>query len=202
MDHSAMSLIIEYRYWILIPLSFIEGPIVAFLAGTLASLGYFNIWVLGVFFFFRDILVDAACYGLGYWGAGTVWVRTLIRRMGVTDEHLGEVRALWHKYPGRTMFLSKLSYGVAAGFIVVAGLVRMPFRTFIKYGAIVTVCHYILLLVLGYFFGVSFGGSITGILEKIPYVVAVLSVIAIIYYGFKRYMSRKLAQAERTVTPE
>ena len=52
-------LIIEYRYFILIPLSFIEGPIVAFAAGALASLGYFNVYALAIFFFVVDMLKDA-----------------------------------------------------------------------------------------------------------------------------------------------
>src|SRR5262245_49120072 len=104
MDSHAMQLIIEYRYLILIPLSFIEGPIVAFFAGTLASLGYFNVWALGAFFLARDIIVDLACYWVGYLGRDARWITRVLRRLGVTDEHLEDVRKLWHKYPGRTMF--------------------------------------------------------------------------------------------------
>jgi membrane protein DedA with SNARE-associated domain len=203
MDHSpVMQAIIEYRYWILIPLSFVEGPIVAFFAGTLASLGYFNIYALGAFFLVRDIAVDLACYYLGVLGANTRWINKVVRRMGVTDDHLAEVRALWHNHPGKTMFISKLSYGVAAGFIVVAGLVKMDVKKFFTYGAAVAVAHYGLLLVLGYFFGVTFGSSITGILENIPYVVAGFSVLAIVYVFFRRYMNRRLIQAEAEAARE
>lgn len=197
MDHSpAMQLIIEYRYWILVPLSFIEGPIVAFFAGTLAASGYFNVYALGVFFLMRDIAVDLACYYLGYFGGEAKWIKKVIAKMGVTEEHLGEVHALWERNPGKTMFLSKLSYGVAAGFIVVAGLVHMDIKKFVGYGALIAVMHYGTLLVLGYFFGASFGGTIAGLLEKIPLVVGILTTVAIGYYLFKRYMNKKLAQAE------
>ncbi len=203
MDHSSvMQAIIEYRYWILIPLSFVEGPIVAFFAGTLASLGYFNVYVLAAFFLVRDISVDLACYYLGLLGAHTRWIKKVIGKMGVTDAHLEEVRALWHNHPGKTMFISKLSYGVAAGFIVVAGLVKMDVRKFFTYGLAIATLHYGTLLLLGYFFGNTFGGSITGILENIPYVIAALSVIAIAYIFFKRYMNRKLAQAEEEAARE
>ncbi len=188
--------IIEYRYLILIPLSFVEGPIVAFFAGTLAAAGYFNVYILALFFLVRDIAVDLACYYLGYFGGQTAWIKKLIRRMGVTDDHLDEVRALWHTHPAKTMFLSKLSYGVAAGFIVVAGLVKMDIKKFVAYGALIAVAHYGVLLLVGYFFGASFGSSITGWLEKIPYIIGGLFLIATAYYFFKRYMSNKLAQAE------
>jgi membrane protein DedA with SNARE-associated domain len=200
MEGHTVELILAYRYWIMVPLSFIEGPIVAFFAGTLASAGYFNVWVLMVFFFVRDVVVDLGCYYLGYFGGERPWVKKIIRKFGVTDEHLGEVHALWERNPGKTMFLSKLSYGVAAGFIVVAGLVKMSLRQFMTYGAIVAVLHYGVLLGLGYFFGASFGSSLVGLIEKIPYVIGILATIAIAYYFFKRYINKKLEQAEKEVS--
>jgi membrane protein DedA with SNARE-associated domain len=191
-----IQLVIAYRYWILVPLSFLEGPIIAFIAGTLASAGYFNIYILAVFFLFRDVIVDLACYSLGFFGGQAAWVRRLIARMGVTQGHLDEVRSLWHTHPFKTMFLSKLSYGVASGFIVVAGLVRMSLEKFMLYGIMVTFLHYGTLLALGYFFGASLGGTITGILEKVPYVVGGLSLLIIGYYLLKRYMNTQLTHAE------
>lgn len=203
MDHTpVVQAIIEYRYWILIPLSFVEGPIVAFFAGTLASLGYFNVFMLAGFFLVRDISVDLACYYLGLLGAHTRWINKVIRKMGVTDAHVEEVRTLWHNHPGKTMFISKLSYGVAAGFIVVAGLVKMDVRKFFTYGLAIAALHYGTLLFLGYFFGNTFGGSITGILENIPYAIGGLSVLAIGYILFKRYMNRQLSQAEAEAARE
>ncbi|MEK7068620.1 MAG: VTT domain-containing protein [Patescibacteria group bacterium] len=202
MDLGPMQLIIEYRYWILLPLSFAEGPLVAFFAGTLAAAGYFNIWMLAAFFFARDVIVDLCCYYLGYYGGQSRWIHRVLRRFGITDEHLEEVRVLWNKHPGKTMFLSKLSYGVAAGFIVVAGLVRMSLKQFLLYGSIIALMHYGVLLFLGYFFGASFGGSIIGIIENIPYVVGALSLLAIGYYFFKRRIGKKLQDEERAARAE
>ena len=198
----ALSLIVESRYWILLPLSFIEGPIVAFFAGSLAAAGYFNVGALAVFFFFRDIVVDLLMYAIGYFGGEAAWVRKVLRRLGVTEEHLSEVRALWHAHPGKTMFLSKLSYGVAAGFIVVAGLVRMPLGKFLKYGALIAVMHYGVLLAIGYFFGATVGGTFVTVLERIPYVILGLSVFAIGYYFFKRHMKKRLLKAVEVVAKE
>src|SRR3989338_6591219 len=56
-------IILEYRYWILIPLSLIEGPIVAFVAGTLASVGYFNLYFLAVLFFKGASIIAVVQYG-------------------------------------------------------------------------------------------------------------------------------------------
>jgi membrane protein DedA with SNARE-associated domain len=182
-------LIIEHRYAILLPLSFVEGPIVAFFAGTLASAGYFNIYALAAFFFVRDVTVDLGCYAVGYAGGQTSWVRRVLARLGVKDEQVAELRALWLAHPGKTMFLGKLSYGVAAGFIVVAGLVRMPLAIFVVYGSLVAVLHYGVLLIVGYFFGASLGGALANVLERVPQAVLGLSLIAVAYYLFKRRIS-------------
>lgn len=195
-DH-VTQLIITYRYWILIPLTFIEGPIVAFIAGMLASLGYFNVYVLGALFLVRDIAVDLACYYLGFFGSKRPWVKKVLHKLGVNGDHLADVRKVWHKHPGKTMFFTKLSYGVAAGFIVVAGMIEMPIRKFLFYGSLVAIAHYITLLVIGYFFGAAFGSSITGIIENIPYVIGVATVIFIVYYFFRRYMKKKLEEEEQ-----
>jgi membrane protein DedA with SNARE-associated domain len=195
-DSGILHLIIEYRYLILVPLSFVEGPIVAFFAGTLASLGYFNIYVLGIFFLVRDILVDLGCYFLGRYLGKKEFVHRFLHRIHINEEDIENTRKLWHVHPGKTMFFSKLSYGVAAGFIIVAGMVEMPLKRFLFWGFCVAVMHYGVLLVIGYFFGVSLGGSIEKIFTNVQYGILGLVILGTAYYFFKRYMGRRLRKEE------
>ena len=195
-------LIIEYRYAILIPLSFIEGPIVAFFAGTLASLGYFNIYILGIFFLVRDVTVDLLCYALGRFLGKKDFVHRFLHRIHIDEEDIINTRKLWHKHPGKTMFFSKLSYGVAAGFIVVAGMVEMPLNKFLFWGFLIAVMHYGTLLLLGFFFGVSFGGSFEKIFTNMQYVILGLAVLGTAYYFFKRSMGRRLREEEDKASRE
>src|SRR5271154_4469952 len=89
---STTQLIIEYRYLILIPLALIEGPIVAFIAGTLASLGYFDVYFLAIFFLVRDVTMDSIYYALGYFGGRTKFVMRMLAKIKVTPDHLEGVR--------------------------------------------------------------------------------------------------------------
>lgn len=190
-------LIIEYRYLILIPLSMIEGPIVAFVAGTLASVGYFNLGFLAIFFLIRDVGMDAIYYFSGYFGGKTRIAHRIAYRLGATDEGLEYVRQLWEKYPGRTMFIGKLSYGIASTFIFVAGMVEMSIVKFFSYGALVTVLQYGTLLVLGYFLGSSFGGTVGNVLNNIQYVLGIGVLLLSIYYIFTWRMRRKFMEEEK-----
>jgi membrane protein DedA with SNARE-associated domain len=189
------ALILHYRYWILIPLCFLEGPIVAFVAGTLASFGYFDIYVLGAVFFVRDIAMDGFMYVVGRFGGETRFGKWLLKKVGVTSEHLRGIHDLWDKYAGRTMFFSKLSYGLAATFLVVAGLVKLSPKKFFAYGALVTVLQYGVLLVLGYFFGNTFE-TVSNVLNNIGYVLLAVSIFVTAYYVFTHFMRRRLLKQE------
>lgn len=188
--------LLQYRYWILIPLSLIEGPVVAFVAGTLAAVGYFNIYILAALFFVRDVGMDIGYYLTGYFGGRTAFAKRMLKKVGVTEDHLEEVRVLWERRPGWTMFVGKLSYGIAAAFIVVAGMVKMPFRLFIKYGILVAILQYGVLLLAGYFIGVSAGGSVAKIIENVGYVLAIATLIISAYYLLTRRARNKFLNKE------
>jgi membrane protein DedA with SNARE-associated domain len=195
-DHITQ-LVLEYRYWILIPLTFLEGPIVAFVAGTLAAAGYFNVWFLAVLFFVRDVGLDGVYYGIGYYGHGTKLVQKLLAKIGVTEDHLDSVRKLWERHPGKTMFIGKLSYGIASSFVVVAGAVHMPLRKFFGWGAIVAIIQYGGLLALGYYFGQALGGSIEKILTNVQYLIGGLALVISAYYIITHFIRRRALKHEQ-----
>ncbi|MEK7114396.1 MAG: hypothetical protein AAB850_02495 [Patescibacteria group bacterium] len=191
--------ILQYRYWILVPLSLIEGPVVAFVAGTLASVGFFNMYLLAPLFFVRDVGLDLVYYAIGHFGGRTNFAQRMLKKIGITPNHLEQVRALWEKKPFWTMFIGKLSYGIASAFIVVAGMVKMPLGTFFKYGSVVAVLQYGTLLFLGYFLGASLGGSIVKIIENAQYVIAFAAIAISGYYIFTWYMRGKFLKKDKEI---
>ena len=197
----AVELLINYRYWLLIPLSLIEGPVMAFIAGALSRLGYFNIYLVFIIFFLRDVILDGVFYVIGRFGGQTPFIRRLLTKIGVKENHAQEVKVLWTKHGLRTMFLSKLSYSLSPGFLAAAGIVGVPFRTFFQYSVLASLIQYGVLFTLGYYFGNVFG-SMTKVLQNIQYVVGAVLLIGIAYYIFTRYMRRKLIEEEKGVGKE
>ncbi|MCR4276463.1 MAG: hypothetical protein NUV90_03695 [Candidatus Parcubacteria bacterium] len=192
-------LILQYRYWILIPLSFIEGPVVAFVAGTMASVGYFNMYFLAALFFVRDVGLDGVYYAIGHFGGRTNFAKRMMNKIGITTDHLEHVRVLWEKRPFWTMFIGKLSYGIASAFIVVAGMVKMPLGIFFKYGIIVAVLQYGVLLFAGYFLGASLGGDIVNIINNVQYVIAFAAIAISGYYLFSWYLRTKFLKVDKEI---
>ncbi len=198
MDLGANStqLLIEYRYWILIPLSLLEGPIVAFAAGTLAAAGYFNPYVLEVLFICRDLLTDLFYYYVGMFARTTRIVQWFLKKIGVTAEHLGKAQALWEHRPFSTMFLGKLSYGVAPSFFIVAGMVKMSLKKFIGYNASIASVQYGICLILGYEFGAVLGASFVALLDKIQIVIGALVIAFAVAYVIRHYGRKLLLREE------
>lgn len=192
-------LILQYRYWILIPLSFIEGPVVAFVAGTLASVGIFDIYFLAALFFVRDVGLDGVYYAIGHFGGHTKFAKRMLSKIGITDDHLEKVRVLWVERPFMTMFIGKLSYGIASAFIVVAGMVKMPLRIFFKYGILVAVLEYGTLLFAGHFLGTALGGSAARIINNVQYVIGFVAIAISLYYLLSWYMRGKLLKADKNI---
>ncbi|HUY05246.1 MAG TPA: hypothetical protein VMV62_00810 [Candidatus Paceibacterota bacterium] len=192
-------LILQYRYWILIPLSLLEGPVVAFVAGTLAAAGFFDMYFLAALFFVRDVGLDGAYYAIGYFGGHTEFSRRMLAKIGVTDDHLQRVRILWERRPGMTMLVGKLSYGIASAFIVVAGMVKMPLRIFFKYGILVAVLEYGSLLFAGYYLGTSLGGNIVRMIDNAQYVIAFAAIVISAYYILSWRMRGKLLKSDEEV---
>lgn len=193
---SITALIIEYRYWILIPLSLLEGPIVAFVGGTLSWLGYLNPFVAFSIFFLRDILFDCFFYFIGRFGRHTRLAQWTIHKVGMTGGHLDNVRHLWHNHGFRTMFFSKLSYGLSAAFLTVAGLIDFDVRRFLRYAVIIALTQYGTLFLLGYFIGTAIGVT-ENALEVIQRVILIGGLFALAYIVFSYYMRRRTLEQEK-----
>ncbi|MDE2489283.1 MAG: hypothetical protein KGM24_00440 [Elusimicrobia bacterium] len=186
--------LVEYRWWVLVPLSLWESTVVAFAAGMLASVGCFNIFLLGAFFLARDIALDLAYYALGRYGGETSLARKLLAKLRIGEANIAAVRRRWDSRPARTMLVGKLSYGIAMSFIVAAGLVRMSLRKFVAYGALAAVVQYGALLALGYFSGAASGGSIPGVVRHVQYVLAAGALGLVAFYAFSFYTRGRLLE--------
>ncbi len=192
---SVLPLIQNYGYWILFPLAFFEGPIVAFVAGTFVALGYFNIYPAYIVMLLGDLIPDVAYYLLGRYGEQKTLINRYASIIGIKEEHFDAIRRLWQKHPGKTMFFSKLAYGLSTPFLVSAGLVGMSLQRFLRYAFPITVIQYAILLTLGYYFGASFK-FVSSTVEIIQIGIGGVIVIAIAYYFLTRYMRKKLLKEE------
>lgn len=143
---------------------FLPGASMLFTAGLLASQGFFNIWLL------IPLLTLAAIFGdnAGYWFGAKIGVRLFLRPDSrfFKHEHLEKAKAFYDRHGGHAVFLGRFIPVIRTFAPIIAGVVRMRYRTFVLYniaGALVWAT------------GVTFAGYYLG--SRFPFVEKYLSFI-------------------------
>src|ERR1041385_4341861 len=103
---STVAILLKYRYLILFPLACFEGPILAFVVGTLIAAGFFNPIVAYAVLIVGDVAPDVSYYLLGRFGAKRNFVQKIISRAGLSETHLKTITHLWHTHTAKTMFFT------------------------------------------------------------------------------------------------
>jgi membrane protein DedA with SNARE-associated domain len=126
-----LQLLLQYAYPLMIPLSLIEGPLVALAGGAGAASGKINPFVVWAIVMGGGLFQDLAYYGLGRWAVGSGKVRRLAERVGWVRETLGPLQAAWSRKMFVTLLASKFAYGLYAPILVSAGMAGAPFWRFL-----------------------------------------------------------------------
>jgi membrane protein DedA with SNARE-associated domain len=176
---SLTRILLTYRYWIVIPLSLIEGPIVAFATAGLAARGYFNPYVAFWFFVLKDVVVDGA-----YYYGGRLIAAGRISSRFMTNAHvirnIDRVRLQWEQHAWRTMAAGKLCWGLGPAVLTSGGIIRVPVSAFLIYASVVAVLQYATLFGLGYTVGQAFQ-AVSALVRTVQIVMAGAVVVALIY---------------------
>jgi membrane protein DedA with SNARE-associated domain len=173
-------ILVRYRYWIIVPLSMLEGPLVAVATGALSALGYFNPYVTCWLFVAKDVVVDGAYYALGRVGRDHPFCAWLLARMRVTANEIERVRGLWNTHGWRTMFVGKLAWGLSPIFLAVAGIVAVPPGRFFRYATGVALLQYVVLFFAGYYFGAA-ATTVSTALRIVQYGIALVVLGGLVY---------------------
>ncbi len=192
---AAVVLLQQYRYVVLFPIACFEGPMIAFIAGTLIPLGYFSPLPLIVMLIFADVIPDVAYYFFGRWGKERSLIEKIGPKLRITPEHFDIVRGFWHTHPFKTMAVTKFAYGLSTPLLITAGLVHLPFNTFWRYSAILAAFQYSVLVGLGYFFGGYFA-TVESTLARAEMIVAAAAVVFAGYYFIVRRVRSQFLKEE------
>ena len=191
-----LHLVITYRYWILFPVALFEGPVLAMTTGILIKLGYLDPFLTYGIFVLCDYLPDTMFYYIGKYGIKTKFIQKYIAKFKILSNNLPLIEKLWRDHPKKTMFMSKLAYGITPTFLISAGTTGMSYGRFVAYALPVTLIQYGVFLTLGYYLGYSYT-AISGYVQYTGYLItAVLIIFVALYIMFQKYMAKKVQAME------
>jgi len=129
-------------------LPFLPGDSLLFAAGTFASLGSLNVWLLVGLLFAAAVLGDAVNYSIGHYLGERAYKVKWIKK-----EYLDKTNAFFEKHGGKAIFLARFVPIIRTFAPFVAGVAKMSYRYFASYNLLGGAMWVSFFMFLGYFFG-------------------------------------------------
>lgn len=175
---------------------FLPGDSLLVTAGILAGSNFLDVWTLNALLIPAAIIGDATGYVIGLRSGSRLLKRPDSRFF--KREYLERTRAFYEKHGGKTIVFARFVPVIRTFAPVVAGLTRMPYRTFATFNIVGGALWIFLTTFLGYKLG-----QIPNIERYLHYVIGLVILISIlppvIEYLRHRARARKVAEvAERT----
>jgi membrane-associated protein len=129
---------------------FLPGDSLIFAAGTLAGLGYLNIWLLYIVLCAAAILGDTVNYWIGHYIGPRAFSGNI---RFLKKEYIDRTHAFFEKHGGKTIIIARFIPIIRTFAPFVAGVGAMTYPKFIVYNVIGGMAWVALFLFGGYFFG-------------------------------------------------
>lgn len=149
---TVLALLEAHPYLLLFPLVLVEGPVATVAAGLLVATGLMNWPAALAVAVAADLAGDSLYYALGR-SARRPGAGRLLARLGLTEERLAGMEALFGRNDGKALVGAKIADVAAVPVFVAAGLAKVGYGRFLAWTAAATVPKAGLLMVLGYFAG-------------------------------------------------
>lgn len=126
---------------------FLPGDSLLFVAGAMAAVGDFNIWLLFGILITAAILGDTANYALGKYFGEKVFSKF------IKKEHLEKTQKFFDKYGKKTIILARFVPIIRTFAPFLAGVGKMNYFTFLSFNIIGGLAWVTLFTFSGFFFG-------------------------------------------------
>ncbi|MBM3200336.1 hypothetical protein FJZ53_05340 [Candidatus Woesearchaeota archaeon] len=156
---------------------FLPGDSLVFLAGSFASNGLLNVFVLFLIILIAAILGDSANYWIGYY----IGEKFFVKAKFIKREHLERADNFYKKYGGKMIMVSRFLPIVRTLAPFTAGVSKMDYIKFLSFDIIGCTCWTSVFLFGGYFFG-----KIPLVQENILFASALVVVVILIMNYFAR----------------
>ncbi len=193
LDAHLAALVANYGFWVygflfliifletgLVITPFLPGDSLLFVAGAMAALGDFNIWLLFFILSLAAILGDTVNYWLGHYFGEKVFARF------IKVEHLERTKNFFAKYGKKTIILARFVPIIRTFAPFVAGVGKMQYSTFISFNIIGGLAWVSLFTFSGYLFG-----NLPYIKNNLSWVILIIIILSLLPILFEYLKAKK-----------
>ncbi len=172
-----VDLLHSYRYFLLLPISVVEGPIVTIIAGFLSSTGAMNFYLAYLVVVMGDLIGDSIIYYFGH-RSGRSGVPKWLRFLGITERRVALLKEKFTDNPKKIFSVGKVTHGAGSAVIFASGIAQYPYKKFIAYNIPLTLMKSGVLIFIGFYFGKAY----EHISEYFDYGALVFGIVLLIIY--------------------
>ncbi len=193
----AIQYIDTYKYLALFALAFFEGPLICLFAGFLVYSGTLSLVPTYITLVLGDFIPDVIYYYVGILGDKTRFIKKFRLKFNFINNKIELLSKLWHEHGRKTMFFSKLAYGLSTPFLISAGLVKMKIERFVSLCLPITLIQHAIILTIGFYLGHSY--VVAEKYFKFGYigVAVVLLIVIALYVIFAKYAQKEIEEIEK-----
>jgi membrane protein DedA with SNARE-associated domain len=182
----------EYKYLFLFLATLVEGFNSIILAGFLASIGTVAIVPAIIICIIGDFFNGWAWYAIGYFG-GAKPIDKWGRKDPKSRKIVETVERYFHRYSGRAIILTKLTWSLTIATMVMAGSLKYSFRKFSYYNFLGGLGWVAITFTIGYVFGKGYR-SVT-LVNNIGYIILFMAAAVTLAYVLKFIFKSKFIQS-------
>ena len=153
----------RYGYWVVFFGVMLEnagvpvpGETVLLAAGFFAAQGHFHLWMVMAIAAFGAMLGDNAGYSIGL-KIGRATLERSGRYVRLTPARLARLDRFYERHGNKMIFFARFVTGLRVFAALFAGAARMRWRTFVLYNMAGAILWAVVITLLGFFFGQSWG---------------------------------------------
>ena len=190
LQHPSQDLIHILSFWgypVMLFLMILEGPITTIVSAFLASMGYFNIFIVFGLSVAGDVIGDILLYYIGYFGGQKILPK-VEKFLKISQSIVEKLKRKFHENSGRIIFYVKSTTGLSYITFITAGTLKVPISKFVKFSILGGLIWSSFLVIMGYFFGYA----ADKISEYIKYAGLIILIIAVFFFiGLSLYKKRQ-----------
>lgn len=175
-----LSILEQYKYWIIFPIAVFEGPIIIIISGFLVSLGYLNGWIAYVVVIIADMIGDSIYYSIGrFWGKSK-FIKKIGKYIGYDEGSEKYIEDHFKRHKVKTFMIGKVTHGLGGTIQVASGIAKVTYKEFFWLSLIGTAPKALGLLILGYYLG-SYYERINNYLQNIALVSVTVLILVLLW---------------------
>lgn len=180
-----LSLLGQYKYWVIFPIAVIEGPIITIISGFLVNSGVLSGILAYSILVVADVLGDTVYYFTGRFWRSSNWVKRLMGFFGYDENTEVFLEEHFRKHKFKTFLIGKFTHGIGGMIEIASGIAGISFWQYLFISFVTTLPKSLVLITIGYYAGVYYE-KINGYFQNFAFITIGLVIVFIFFTVSKK----------------